>query len=317
MRRLRGGLPPAHRAHAGARVPAAVRPALRHRRPEPAASTKGSSASASPHLAERDGHRAVVGAAHAHRHRARHAAPAAPARARRADRVARSRRRAARARRADRDLRPRRHRAADDEPRHERRRAGVRARACSCRTVASSPTARPTTIAARVRARRPRRRVPASRRATTSRRPPNRATTHDRTTQPSTELPTDDRAREVVAAHARDRAPARVRARAQPAPAVRRVAVAARRRVLFGSLAAFVGTNGAIAARRRPSGYLLAGIVLWHVIYQSQIAMSTGLPRGDVDPQPLNLMVTPVREVEYVGGRRAVRHGQARRSASA
>ena len=33
----------------------------------------------------------------------------------------------------------------------------------------------------------------------------------------------------------------------------------------------------------KASGYLLAGIVLWHVIYQSQIAMSTGL-LGDVRP---------------------------------
>ena len=46
--------------------------------------------------------------------------------------------------------------------------------------------------------------------------------------------------------------------------------------VLFGSLAAFVGTSDASGAAKA-SGYLLAGIVLWHVIYQSQIALSTGL----------------------------------------
>src|SRR5882757_3182631 len=46
--------------------------------------------------------------------------------------------------------------------------------------------------------------------------------------------------------------------------------------LLFGSLAAFVGTSGSTPAAKA-SGYLLAGIVLWHVIYQSQIAMSTGL----------------------------------------
>src|SRR5690242_21107569 len=45
--------------------------------------------------------------------------------------------------------------------------------------------------------------------------------------------------------------------------------------LLFGSLAAFVGTGDASGAAKA-SGYLLAGIVLWHVIYQSQIAMSTG-----------------------------------------
>ena len=58
----------------------------------------------------------------------------------------------------------RRHRAADDEPRHERRRARLRARACSCRTAASSPTARPHDDRRVVRARRPRRRVPPPRR---------------------------------------------------------------------------------------------------------------------------------------------------------
>src|SRR4051812_50046467 len=45
--------------------------------------------------------------------------------------------------------------------------------------------------------------------------------------------------------------------------------------LLFGSLAAFVGT-GQASGKQQAAGYLLAGIVLWHVIYQSQIAMSTG-----------------------------------------
>src|SRR3954469_6704378 len=71
--------------------------------------------------------------------------------------------------------------------------------------------------------------------------------------------------------------------------------------VLFGSLAAFVGTNGASGASKA-SGYLLAGIVLWHVIYQSQIAMSTGLLEETWTRNLLNLMVTPLREVEYLAG---------------
>src|SRR5207247_2370452 len=52
----------------------------------------------------------------------------------------------------------------------------------------------------------------------------------------------------------------------------------------------------------KASGYLLAGIVLWHVIYQSQIAMSTGLLEETWTRNLLNLMVTPLREVEYLGG---------------
>jgi ABC-2 type transport system permease protein len=71
--------------------------------------------------------------------------------------------------------------------------------------------------------------------------------------------------------------------------------------VLFGSLATFVGTTSASGASKA-SGYLLAGIVLWHVIYQSQIAMSTGFLEETWTRNLLNMMVTPVREVEYVAG---------------
>jgi ABC-2 type transport system permease protein len=71
--------------------------------------------------------------------------------------------------------------------------------------------------------------------------------------------------------------------------------------VLFGSLAAFVGTSSATGTEKA-SGYLLAGIVLWHVIYQSQIAMSTGFLEETWTRNLLNMMVTPVREVEYVAG---------------
>ena len=71
--------------------------------------------------------------------------------------------------------------------------------------------------------------------------------------------------------------------------------------VLFGSLATFVGTSSASGAAKA-SGYLLAGIVLWHVIYQSQIAMSTGFLEETWTRNLLNMMVTPVREVEYVAG---------------
>ena len=71
--------------------------------------------------------------------------------------------------------------------------------------------------------------------------------------------------------------------------------------LLFGSLAAFVGTSQA-SGTAKASGYLLAGIVLWHVIYQSQIAMSTGFLEETWTRNLLNMMITPVREVEYVAG---------------
>ena len=71
--------------------------------------------------------------------------------------------------------------------------------------------------------------------------------------------------------------------------------------VLFGSLAAFVSKNGQTTGSTA-AGYLLAGIILWHVIYQSQIAMSTGFLEETWTRNLLNMMVTPVREVEYVAG---------------
>src|SRR2546423_12241649 len=71
--------------------------------------------------------------------------------------------------------------------------------------------------------------------------------------------------------------------------------------LLFGSLATFVGTSGT-SAPARASAYLLAGIVLWHVIYQSQIALSTGFLEETWTRNLLNIMVTPLREIEYVAG---------------
>src|SRR4249920_355240 len=72
--------------------------------------------------------------------------------------------------------------------------------------------------------------------------------------------------------------------------------------LLFGSLAAFVDTSGDASSTAKAAGYLLAGIILWHVIYQSQIAMSTGFLEETWTRNLLNMMVTPVREVEYVAG---------------
>jgi ABC-2 type transport system permease protein len=71
--------------------------------------------------------------------------------------------------------------------------------------------------------------------------------------------------------------------------------------LLFGSLATYVG-GGSATSGEQAAGYLIAGIVLWHVIYQSQIAVSTGFLEETWSRNLLNLMVTPVREVEYVGG---------------
>ena len=71
--------------------------------------------------------------------------------------------------------------------------------------------------------------------------------------------------------------------------------------LLFGSIAAFVNPGHA-AAGRLAAGYLLSGILLWHVVYQSQIALATGFLEEAWTRNLLNLMVTPLREVEYVAG---------------
>jgi ABC-2 type transport system permease protein len=71
--------------------------------------------------------------------------------------------------------------------------------------------------------------------------------------------------------------------------------------LLFGSI-------GVFAASRAQSGaqqvvlYLLVGIVLWHVVYQAQIALATGFLEETWSRNLLNLMATPLREWEYVAG---------------
>src|SRR5229473_8715237 len=62
--------------------------------------------------------------------------------------------------------------------------------------------------------------------------------------------------------------------------------------LLFGSLGVFVSRHG--GSGRTAFLYLLSGIILWHVIYQSQIALSTGFLEEIWTRNVLNLMVTPM-----------------------
>jgi ABC-2 type transport system permease protein len=70
--------------------------------------------------------------------------------------------------------------------------------------------------------------------------------------------------------------------------------------LLFGSLGVFVSHHG--GTQSIAFAFLLSGIVLWHVVYQSQIALSTGLLEETWSRNLLNLMVTPMSELEYVLG---------------
>jgi ABC-2 type transport system permease protein len=73
--------------------------------------------------------------------------------------------------------------------------------------------------------------------------------------------------------------------------------------VLFGSLGVFFATQGGPSSPAQASvAYLLSGIVLWHVVYQAQIAVSTGFMEETWSRNLLSLMVTPLRELEMVAG---------------
>jgi ABC-2 type transport system permease protein len=71
--------------------------------------------------------------------------------------------------------------------------------------------------------------------------------------------------------------------------------------VLFGSIGIFAASR-ASSAPQQVAMYLFVGVVLWHVVYQAQIALSTGFLEETWSRSMLNLMVTPMREWEYVAG---------------
>jgi ABC-2 type transport system permease protein len=73
--------------------------------------------------------------------------------------------------------------------------------------------------------------------------------------------------------------------------------------VLFGSLGVFFAARGGPDTAAQASiAYLCSGIVLWHVVYQAQIAVSTGFMEETWSRNLLSLMVSPLRELELVGG---------------
>jgi ABC-2 type transport system permease protein len=73
--------------------------------------------------------------------------------------------------------------------------------------------------------------------------------------------------------------------------------------VLFGSIGVFAASRGSGAsAAAQVMLYLLVGVVLWHVVYQAQIAVATGFLEETWTRSVLSLMVTPMREWEYVAG---------------
>lgn len=70
--------------------------------------------------------------------------------------------------------------------------------------------------------------------------------------------------------------------------------------LLFGSLGAFVAQEN--DASRAAAPYLLAGIMLFHVLFQCQIAVTTGFMEETWSRNLLNIMTTPITEIEYTAG---------------
>jgi ABC-2 type transport system permease protein len=71
--------------------------------------------------------------------------------------------------------------------------------------------------------------------------------------------------------------------------------------LLFGSIGVFAASRAESGAQQ-VALYLLAGVVLWHVVYQAQIAVATGFLEETWSRNVLNLLVTPMREWEYLAG---------------
>jgi ABC-2 type transport system permease protein len=73
--------------------------------------------------------------------------------------------------------------------------------------------------------------------------------------------------------------------------------------ILFGAIGVYFGRQqGGASAAATGAAFLLAGIVLFHVVFQAEISLATGFMEETWSRNLLNLMVTPLREAEYVGG---------------
>ncbi len=70
--------------------------------------------------------------------------------------------------------------------------------------------------------------------------------------------------------------------------------------VLFGSLGVYFSRASGTGARG--VAFLLAGIILFHVVFQAEISLATGFMEETWSRNLLNLMVTPLTEVEFVAG---------------
>jgi ABC-2 type transport system permease protein len=70
--------------------------------------------------------------------------------------------------------------------------------------------------------------------------------------------------------------------------------------ILWGSLGTYVARNS--SGSQAGTLYLIAGIMLFHILFQSQIAVGTGFLEETWSRNVLNVLTTPVTEIEYLIG---------------
>lgn len=70
--------------------------------------------------------------------------------------------------------------------------------------------------------------------------------------------------------------------------------------VIWGSIGLYVEQQG--GAARSTTAYMIAGVLLMHVMYQSNVSMATGFLEETWTRNLLNMMVTPLKESEYLAG---------------
>ena len=70
--------------------------------------------------------------------------------------------------------------------------------------------------------------------------------------------------------------------------------------VIWGSIGLYVEQQG--GAARSTTAYMIAGVLLMHVMYQANVSMSTGFLEETWTRNLLNIMVTPLREAEFLAG---------------
>ncbi len=70
--------------------------------------------------------------------------------------------------------------------------------------------------------------------------------------------------------------------------------------ILWGSLATYIARGSSSAQTATP--YLIAGIILFHILFQNQMAVGVGFLEETWSRNLLNVLTTPVSEIEYLAG---------------